>query len=728
MGDKTRRTRASSRTTRRDFLRTAAVTAAGWTVAQTGQAAERRFQAGAAAIDISPLKFPAIVSGGFLQKKADTVIDRLHARCLVLDDGTTRLAIVVVDNLMMPRELIDDAKRRVEQATGIGADRILVSATHTHTAPSVMGALGTGVDPDYAPRLPGWIAESVAAAVKNLAPAKVGWAVGTAPEHTHCRRWIYRPDRMLVDPFGARTVRANMHPGYQNPDCIGPAGPADPGLSLLAVQSIAGRPLAVLANYSMHYVGAPPVSADYYGPFCGSLARLVGSQHTDSPVVAMISQGTSGDLHWMDYGQPLKKTSYTAYAEQMARLAFDAYRRIEYRTWVPLAMAQEKLTLRRRVPDDKRLAWARSMVAGMRDPTAPANRPEVYAKEQVYLNDEPQRELVLQAIRVGDLGIAAIPNEVYGLTGLKIKAQSPLEPTFNMELANGSEGYIPPPEQHKLGGYTTWPARTAGLEVQAEPKIVEALLQLLEKVAGRPRRKAVETCGRYATAVLASRPMAYWRLGEMAGREAHDASQHGCQAMYEDGVVFYLEGPAGSGFCSPGQTSRAAHFAGGRVIRSLSDLPPAYTFEAWFWSGLVVTARPVTGYLFSREPEGAGTVAGDVLGIGGKESATGRLFFSGGSSPVVLAGSTEIRLRTWNHVVLVRDGAKAVVYLNGNARPEIAAETVSGCPCSAQQIFVGGRSDGAARFEGKIAEVALYGRALGPDEIVRHYAAAGIKS
>ncbi len=114
--------------------------------------------------------------------------------------------------------------------------------------------------------------------------------------------------------------------------------------------------------------------------------------------------------------------------------------------------------------------------------------PEVYAKEAIYLHDEPSRELKLQAIRIGDMGITAIPNEVYAITGLKLKAQSPFDTTMNVELANGSEGYIPPPEQHALGGYTTWPARTAGLEVPAEPKIVAAVLKLLEQVAGKPRR------------------------------------------------------------------------------------------------------------------------------------------------------------------------------------------------------------------------------------------------
>src|SRR5205807_9790205 len=116
----------------------------------------------------------------------------------------------------------------------------------------------------------------------------------------------------------------------------------------------------------------------------------------------------------------------------------------------------------------------------------PRGKPQVYAREALYLHEEPRRELVLQAIRIGELGITAMPNEVFALTGLKLKARSPLEPTFNIELANGAEGYIPPPEQHALGGYTTWPARTAAREVQAEPRIVEPVVKLLEEVAGKP--------------------------------------------------------------------------------------------------------------------------------------------------------------------------------------------------------------------------------------------------
>ena len=121
----------------------------------------------------------------------------------------------------------------------------------------------------------------------------------------------------------------------------------------------------------------------------------------------------------------------------------------------------------------------------------------------------------LDEFGIGEVGITAIPDEVYAITGLKLKLQSPLVPTFNIELANGAEGYIPPPEQHELGGYTTWPARTAGLEVEAEPQIVETLLKLLEQVADKPRRKIEEPPSPYSKAVLASKPIAYWRLSEI---------------------------------------------------------------------------------------------------------------------------------------------------------------------------------------------------------------------
>src|SRR3954449_9395779 len=100
-------------------------------------------RAGVATIDVTPEKFPVIVNGMFTGRTATAALDRLHARALVLDDGSTKLAIVVVDSCMMPREFLDKVKAEASGPSGIPVEHMLISATHTHSAPAVMGCLGT---------------------------------------------------------------------------------------------------------------------------------------------------------------------------------------------------------------------------------------------------------------------------------------------------------------------------------------------------------------------------------------------------------------------------------------------------------------------------------------------------------------------------------------------------------------------------------------------------------
>jgi putative membrane-bound dehydrogenase-like protein len=703
-------------------------------------AAERGvFRAGAHLVDVTPTNYPVLVNAMFTERTATNAVDRLHVRALALDDGSTRIVFAIVDTCMIARDLIDRAKEQASRATGVPTDRMLVSATHTHSAPSAMGCLGSRMDTNYARFLEPRIAEAIVRAVKKLQPARIGWGVTEDWEHTFNRRWIRRPDRMLTDPFGDRNIRAHMHPGHNSPDAIGPSGPVDPDLSVVALQTLDGRPLALLANYSQHYYDSPLLSSDYFGRFCGHIATNLnaGARPDDASFVAMISQGTSGDLARMDYGGEPRNIGYDAYARELAEKAAGVVRSMKFRDWVPLKMAERTLALNYRTPTEARLAWARQLAATLQG-RLPRTQPEIYALESIYLHERPRTELKLQAIGIGDLGIAAIPNEVYAITGLKLKAQSPFATTFNIELANGAEGYIPPPEQHKLGGYTTWPARTAGLEVQAEPRIVETLLSLLEDVSGKPRRAMVDTHGPYPKAVLESKPAAYWRLNESVIPTAHDATGEGRSAAFEDGVALYLPGASQTiGFQPPrpetqnafsgDQINRAPHFAGGRIRASL-PLKETYSVELWFWNGLQNDARAVTGYFFSRGPDLDASAAGDHLGIGGthQPEQTGRLiFFNGNDRNTVLVGRTPIERRQWHHVVLVREGRKVAVYLNGNSAPEISGEADVTVATDVQSIFFGGRCDNFANFEGKLDEVAVYDRLLATNEIATHYRASG---
>ena len=677
-------------------------------------------RAGAAAVDITPLQLPVIVNGGLVARRVSDVKTRLHARAIVLDDGRERLAMVVVDSCMTPRPLLDEVKQRAAQRTGIRFDRMLISATHTHSAPSIMDNM-VAADQTYLPYLREKIAEAVARAEANLEPARVGWASVQAAKFTALRRWILRPDRIQNDVFGNPTVRATMHAATNWDHVTGPSGPEDPELTLLSLQSLDGRPIALLANFSMHYFsGEQGLSADYYGLFCEGLKSRLGEADPDGqrPFVAAMSHGCSGDIWRRDYALPPEdryEPTIETYATELLDLTMDAYQRIEHQGDVDLAMAEARLPMKYRVPDAQRLEWARRIVAELGD-REPTDQVQAYAREQLILHDQQTTEVVVQAIRIGDMAIATSPTETYALTGLKIKLQSPLAKTMVIDLANGADGYIPPPEQHQLGGYNTWAMRGAGLEIAAEPKITETALALLERVAARPRRVYRQGRGPAAAAILASRPVAYWRLDEFEGFRARDASGADHDARYEPGMAFFLEGPRAKAFCLGAESNRAVHFAGGRLRARLSGLNGSFSLVMSFWNGMPVTGRAVTGWMFSRGRDYGGGAAGEHLGLGGSACSAGKLIYLQGSAPP-LAGRTTIRRWTWYQVALVRTAGNVRLYLNGDPNPEIDARIPGQAPPWTGEWFFGGRSDRRSSWEGRLDEIALFDRSLSAAEI-----------
>jgi hypothetical protein len=717
-------------------------------------------RAGAATVDVTPIQFPVLVNGGMTSRTADQVASRLYARAVVVADDDDRVAIVVVDSCMMPRPLLDEAKQLAAQRTKLRADRILISATHTHTAPASMGCLGTDADPTYAPYLREKLAEAVAVAEANLQPARVGFAVANAADYTAVRRWILRPDRLRDDPFGNPTVRANMHAGRVWDDVTGESGPEDPDLTLMAWQTLEGHPIAVLANFSMHYYsGVPALHADYFGLFCQGLEERLNAPEKgqislkDSsspapdapnptpanrgaadpatsptkpagrpPFVALMSHGCSGDIWRRDYKVPDSQVvpdNIERYTNGLLDIAMNAYRLIEYQSDADLKMAERRFELRYRVPDKQRLQWAQQIVAAMGD-RLPKTQEEVYAREQVILHARQSTEVVIQAIRIGDFAIASTPNETYALTGLKIKLQSPSARTMVVELANGGDGYIPPPEQHGLGGYNTWAARSAGLEVNAEPRITETALELLEQVCTQPRRVYQQSKGAGVDTLLATKPLAYYRMDEFAAPIARDHTGQDHHAFYEPGVAFFLDGPHSARFCLSGETNRAAHFAGGRLQTRFSQLADTYSLSLWFWNGMPNAGRETAGWIASRGHHFGLDAHSEHLGVGGTSSEPGKLVWLRGrdaeeNRPVV--GRTMIERWTWNHLVLVREPNRARVYLNGQVEPEIDLPISSSAITSGTPLFLGGRSDNQANWEGRLDEIAVFDRPLTIEEI-----------
>lgn len=686
--------------------------------------ARAAFRAGAAVVDVTPPKLPVLVNGGMLSRYVDKIKTPVNARALVVADDKSQAAIVVVDSCMMGRELLDEAKALAAKATGIPADRMLISATHAHSAPASMGCLGTEADPSYVPFLREKLVEAIRAAQANLEPAKIGFAKGDAGEFTALRQWIRRPDRLVEDPFGNMTVRANMHAGSAWDNVTGEAGPEDPDLSLISIQAADGRPLAVLGNFSMHYFGDQNISADYFGLFCEGLRERIAPSTPEgkAPFVGLMSHGCSGDIWRRDYTRPASewnaKLAIEDYTKGLLDIAMAAYKTIPYRDNVDVAMAEQRMTLNYRVPDKQRLEWAQRVLAEMGDRPA-KNATEVYAREQIILHERKQTEIVVQALRIGDVGIATTPCETYAVTGLKIKAASPLPNNIVIELANGGDGYIPPPEQHPFGGYNTWAARSAGLEVMAEPKIAQAAISLLEKISDAPRRPWHLPAGTASRAIAGLAPFAWWRLNEFNGPVAADESPHRRDAHYEAGITYYLEGPHSAAFVGEGAgkglKNRAPHFVGGRLRARLADFPQDSSVSLWLWNGMPSDGREVSGWFFSRDHDSGLSAYGEHLGIGGTSGHTGRLIYqSGADAASIVAGKNEIPRWQWQHVVLVRSGEAVRVYLNGALEIKTAARAVK-----IESFHFGGRSDNQSNWEGRLDEVAIFGKALSPEEVAK---------
>jgi hypothetical protein len=458
--------------------------------AAAAEPAEKVFRAGAYAADINPTSLPISVNGGMTDRLAKSIHDPLHARCLVLDDGRTKLAIVVCDSCMIPRDVLDEAKRLAEKSTGIPSDKMLISATHTHEAPTAGPVFQSNPDPAYLQHLSLQIAKGIDQAAKNLVPAQIGWGVGQNDKQVFNRRWYLKPGAMPPNPFGKTDDQVKMNPGVLNPNLVKPAGPIDPDVSIVSLRTAAGKPLALLANYSLHYVGGvEPLSADYFGAFAERIGqlleadRLPGADKASPPFVGIMSNGTSGDINNVDVTRPMeRKGSFEQaryVADSVAQTAYDTYQKIDHRNWVPLAMVEREIELGVRVPSAADVAEAKAQLAKAGEPPYKALG-EFYARETVFLAEYPATvKAKLQAIRIGELGIVSSPCETFVEIGLALKQKSPLKPLFTIELANGYNGYLPTPEQFDLGGYETWRARSSYLERDAATKISATLVDLL---------------------------------------------------------------------------------------------------------------------------------------------------------------------------------------------------------------------------------------------------------
>lgn len=447
------------------------------------------FKAGAATSNITPPLGMTIVGNFAPQPIAKHVHDELHVRCLVLDDGATKLAFAVADNVHLARDIWDEAKKRLEADTGIPASHMMLSATHTHSSVAAVTSKDSSLD--YRSFVISRVVDGVKRALNNLEPARIAWGTCKLPQHVHNRRWLMKEGLTNPNPFGGQD-RAVMNPSpLLRSRLSGPAGPTNPEVYCLSVQATDGRQIALLANYWLHYVGGvnkEDLSADYFGEFCRDIELALGA-----PCVGILANGPCGDVNNTDRSGKTPEVKREPYekiklvANDLAQEVLRVHQTLTYQNWVPLKAAASELDLAVRRPTPEMIKWAEGVLAKPKD-AAPVHRLEQPYAERVMEARNAKSDTIqatIQAFRIGDLGIASIPFEVFTETGLDIKARSPFKDTFTIELANGSNGYLPTPRHHDLGGYETW-LGTNRVEREASEKVAARALEMLQRVRTAP--------------------------------------------------------------------------------------------------------------------------------------------------------------------------------------------------------------------------------------------------
>lgn len=378
-----------------------------------------------------------VIGGGIGPGKATGQEGELRASAVVIQDPQgEKVVLVECDVLMIERDVLDDAARRIAEATGAPFDNILINATHTHHAPTTCSIHGYRREEAFTKHVGDKAVEAAVAANARLAPATMEFRLGEESS-------VGRNSRLLLS-------NGMIYWTGANDDFVRPTGPFDPELPVWAFRRADGKTEAVMFNHSTHTIGARTPgarSASFYGLTAQELEQELGG-------TVLFFEGASGSTHNLE----LK-------ADEMI---------IRMKAAVLAALAKAEPHAVGRVKGIRK-----EVTIKVRDFDEAKDDAAVVAYEAYKLKDHPQiaqfvvdvfrdmrkelapkkneeRKTWVQAIQIGDTAVVGVPAEYFTVLGQDIKRRSPFRYTYVFELANDYIGYLPDRKGFELGGYQTW--------------------------------------------------------------------------------------------------------------------------------------------------------------------------------------------------------------------------------------------------------------------------------
>ncbi len=430
--------------------------------------------------------------GGYGKSYNKTLHDPCKVRAVVFDDGKQRVALVGVDALIVPRSMVEGARKRIAERCGIAGDHVLIGASHSHSSGPVGMVLpgeydhasplvqelaykkSSGADAEYLRRVEVAVADAVVEANEKRQVAQCGVGKGIEDTVAFNRR------------FRMKNGLSYTHPGQGNPDIVEVAGPVDPEVGVIGAWDKDGKLLGCIVNFACHATTSPGgISANYIYYLEMAIRGYFGDD-----VIVVFLPGTCGDITQVDNLATTRRIGGEASAQFVGgRVGAEAVKVLLGMTRAPLSPVGARtktLTIPRRVPRPERLKACLDMV--QKDPKEVGSTEWTFAKEIVMLDaiiaKHPTAEAEVQALQVGPAVFLSDPAEYFCEFGLDMKARSKFPFTFPVELANGCVGYVPTEEalSSSGGGYETRLTSYSNLIPSAGQLIADTAVELADQM------------------------------------------------------------------------------------------------------------------------------------------------------------------------------------------------------------------------------------------------------
>ena len=449
------------------------------------------FKVGFASVVINPE--PGMpMYGYYIPRYVKGYLDDLTASALALRCKDNTVIMISIDNCGINSEIIAKMAEEISAATGVASDHLFISCTHTHTGPFVQHSDMFPMDPEAPRRYEAFLRPRVAEAAKlalaDLKPARMGYAVGRAPDRiAYIRRYRMKDGSVMTCP------------PINDPNIDHPIGTLDQRVNVLRFDREGSNGIVIL-NYGLHAdtIGGERVSADWIHWVRETLRLCLGGTECMCFVGAQGDVGstnvypTKSDMNdtEISFDNEMKSPGMARFVGRaLAGTVLQVYDKVEYVDVNEIGIVQKVLRVPANIPAKEDLPRAHEYMrlheAG-RDDLIPYEAMELTtvvaeALRMCRMENGPEHyDLPFSGIRIGNVAFIGIPGEPYTEIGVAIKAIEGWDmicPTIN---TNGKQGYFPPESAFREGGYEARSSCFTGTIAEDVVRCAEEILRELK--------------------------------------------------------------------------------------------------------------------------------------------------------------------------------------------------------------------------------------------------------